>query len=44
MQNTNIQDYKIIIIDVDSQYGEAFVAEASALGYRGVDYFKTLLT
>ena len=29
MQNTNIQDYKIIIIDVDSQYGEAFAAEAS---------------
>ena len=42
MQNTNIQDYKIIIIDVDSQYGEAFAAEASALGYR-VDYFKNVI-
>ena len=41
MRNVNIQDYKIIIIDVDSQYGEAFAAEASALGYR-VDYFKNI--
>ena len=42
MQNTNIQDYKIIIIDADNRYGEAFAAEASSLGYR-VDYFRNVI-
>ncbi len=41
MQNINIQEHKIIIIDADIEYGEAFTAEASDLGYR-VDYFKNI--
>ena len=41
MQNVNIQEHKIIIIDADIVYGEAFAAEASELGYR-VDYFKNI--
>lgn len=41
MQNVNIQEHKIIIIDADIEYGEAFTAEASDLGYR-VDYFKNI--
>ena len=42
MRNINIKQYKIIIIDADSEYGEAFTAEASDLGYR-VDYFKNVI-
>ena len=41
MRNVNIQEHKIIIIDADIEYGEAFTAEASDLGYR-VDYFKNI--
>ena len=41
MHNINIQEHKIIVIDADSDYGEAFTAKASDLGYR-VDYFKNI--
>ena len=41
MQNVNIQEHKIIVIDADIEFGEAFTAEASELGYR-VDYFKNI--
>lgn len=36
------ENYKFIIIDSDYEYGEAFTAEASDLGYR-VDYFRNLI-
>ena len=42
MFTQNSREHRLIIIDSDNEYGQAFTSEASDLGYR-VDYFKNVM-